>query len=111
MHVYQLNYELYTLTSSKRKKICFYIVTVHLCSTEDDGLVHLVSINGPDQVLSFEELHSLREGFRTLPFLIVFSMYPICLQVWAGKLSELKFGALKFKTKEKRKSVALMEIY
>ena len=49
------------LASSKGRQMVLNVITVQLGPTEDDGLVHLVLINGAHKVLRFEQLHCLRQ--------------------------------------------------
>ena len=49
--------------SPLRNEVLLGVVTVQLGPAEDDGLVHLVFIDGPHQVFNLQDLHRLRESF------------------------------------------------
>lgn len=41
-------------TSSLLDEVLFHVVTVYLSATEDDGLVHLVLLDGSDRILALQ---------------------------------------------------------
>ena len=49
-----------TLTASLLGEVLLHVVTVDLGPAEDDGLVHLVLVDGPDGVLALQHLDGLR---------------------------------------------------
>lgn len=53
------------LTSSLLDEVLLHVVAVNLGATEDDGLVHLVLLDGPNRVLALQDLDGLRPHFYT----------------------------------------------
>ena len=49
--------------SPLRNEVLLGVVTVQLGPAEDDGLVHLMFIDGPHQVFNLQDLHRLWESF------------------------------------------------
>jgi len=47
------------LTSSLLDEVLLHIVAVDLCPAEDDGLIHLMLLNGSDRILSLQNLNGL----------------------------------------------------